>query len=301
MHARLVATATGFDSEHLTPDKQMIFSIMMAVGQAQRERNREARMSGKERASARGVYCAPPPFGYAKDEDGRLVPNEDADTVREIFRRRAAGDSFSDIARVVPITRSGVRKVVMNRAYVGEQSIPDRKRKGVPRVAAAYPGHPPLVTPAEWEAANAVEGRAPVHTGLGEATKLKGVVRCGVCGGVMHVLAYGKAKDRRTYACTNGGHGSMAASKIEPAVLWQLDQAVANRHPLIAAVIEGDTRYTDALVAVEDAQRALEEYRDDIKMQRVLGVKDFAAGLRRARRPSSSHGSRFARRLGPSA
>jgi DNA invertase Pin-like site-specific DNA recombinase len=277
--ARLVATASGFDSAHLTPDKQMVFSIMMAVGQAQRERNRDARMSAKERAAARGVYCAPAPFGYEKDEAGRLVANEDADIVRDIFKRRAAGAGFSEIARDLPMTRSGVRRVVMNRAYLGEQSIPDRKRKGEPKLAADYPGHPPLVTSAQWEAANAVQGLAPRHTGLGERTKLKGVVRCGVCGGIMHVLAYGKAKDKRTFACARG-HGSMAVSKIEPAVLYQLDLAVSNREPHIAAVIEGDTRYTDALIAVEDAQRTLAEYRDSLELQRELGVADFAAGLR---------------------
>jgi DNA invertase Pin-like site-specific DNA recombinase len=278
--ARLIATATGFDSEHLTPDKEMVFNFMMSVGQAQRKRNLDARMSAKERAAVRGVYCASAPFGYSKDEDGRLVPNDDADTVRDIFRRRAAGETWWSIARDTPLTRSGVRKVSMNRAYLGEQTIPDRKRKGEPQLAPNYPGHPPLVTAAEWEAANAVRGPAPNHTGLADKMKLKGLVRCGVCGGTMHVLAYGKNKDRRTYACTNGGHGSMSAAKVEPAVLWQLDQAVANREPHVAAVIEGDTRYGDALIAVEDAQRALVEYRDDVATQRILGMADWTAGLK---------------------
>jgi hypothetical protein len=45
-------------------------------------------------------------------------------------------------------------------------------------------------------------------------------------------------------------------------------------------VIEGDNRYADALAAVEDAQGALAEYRDDIEMQRLLGMRDFSEGLR---------------------
>jgi Recombinase len=194
----------------------MVFNMMVAVGQAQRKRNLDARMSAKERAAARGVYCAPAPFGYSKDEAGCLVLTDDAETVRDIFRRRTAGESFWSIARDTPLTRSGVRKVVMNRAYLGEQTIPDRKRKGEPQLAPNYPGHPPIVTATEWEAANALRGPAPSHTGLADRMKLKGLVHCGVCGGRMHVLAYGKKKDRRTYACTNGGHGSMSAAKVSP-------------------------------------------------------------------------------------
>ncbi len=84
----------------------------------------------------------------------------------------------------------------MNRAYVGEQRIPDPAKKGDPRVIPK--SHQPLVTEAEWEAANAVKGRAPTHNGLAAKTYLKGIVRCGICAGTMHVCAYGKARDKMT-------------------------------------------------------------------------------------------------------
>jgi hypothetical protein len=200
--------------------------------------------------------------------------------VREIFRLRAEGIGFSDIARhVTVLTRSGIRRVVMNRAYVGEQRIPDLAKKGDPEVIPN--SHRPLVTEQEWEAANAVKGRAPTHTGLGAETYLKGLVRCGMCGSTMHVVAYGKKRDRMTYACTSGcGGTSMSVHKVEPAVLHLLDLAIAKRAPHVAAVIEGDNRYADALTAVEQAKRALAEYRDNIELQRVLGMADFAEGLR---------------------
>lgn len=278
--ARLVATATGFDSEHLNADSRMVFNIMMSIGQAERERARGNYMGGKLKAARRGVYCAIAPFGYDKGPDGGLVPNGDAVTVREIFRLRAEGHGFSDIARRIgsETTRSGIRKIILNRAYLGEQRVPDPDRKG--ELVVIQDCHSPLVTAAEWESANVVKRPGPKHTGLGETTQLKGLVRCGVCGGTMHVLAYGKAKDKRTYACTNGGHGSMSFSKVEPAVFYQLDLAIGNREPHVAAVIEGDTRYTDALLAVEDAQVALAEFRDSVELQRELGMKGFAAGLR---------------------
>lgn len=52
--ARLVATATGFGSRELNSQSRMVFNIMMAVGQAQCERNLEARKRGKERFVERG-------------------------------------------------------------------------------------------------------------------------------------------------------------------------------------------------------------------------------------------------------
>lgn len=283
--ARLIATASGFDSENITPDKMMLFNVMMSVGQAQRERNRDARMSGKERFVARGGWAGVPPFGYDKDEDGRLVPNEDAETVREIFRLRAEGVGFTDIARRIgTVSRSGVRKIVMNRSYRGEQRLPSRTGTGQPQPAKNYPGHPDLVSEPEWQAANAVKGAAPKHTGLAEATQLYGIVRCGNpdCGKRMFVLAYGKNRDRRTYACTSCGKASMSVTKVENAVIAQLDKAMLgrNKDPHVVAVLEGDTRYDDALAAVEQAQADLVAYRDSLDIQRELGPAQFAAGLK---------------------
>lgn len=193
--ARLVATWTGFDSKNLTPEGQMVFNMLMAVGQAERERNRLRRIVGKENAASRGVWCSSVPVGYDRDDDGRLVPSDDAAVVREIFRRRARGEGFSEIAASLPevtvtvtrmrmrerkrLTRSGVRRVVLNRAYLGEQRIPVKERRGEPKVLRD--NHPSLVTETEWEAANAVKGRAPVRRGLGEQVLLKGLPRCGSC------------------------------------------------------------------------------------------------------------------------
>jgi DNA invertase Pin-like site-specific DNA recombinase len=296
--ARLIATATGFDSEHLTPDKEMVFNIMMSVGQAQRKRNLEARMRGKARAAARGVHCAPrPPFGYDRVHDAgidgkKLVPNEHADVLREIFRLRADGLGFKQIAdrvsatkktdRDVTITHSGVRKVIRNRSYLGEQRVPDPDRKGELKVFRDV--HPPLITENQWEAANAVEGKAPTHNGASKEARLHGIVRCGECGKRMSVQRYGKAekpgkaerpeiKDRPhlTYACTTHGcrKASLSARKLEPDVLQMLDTAILNREPHVAAVIEGDDRYQCALDAVEGARTELETYRAEVKVSDV--------------------------------
>jgi hypothetical protein len=275
-----VAVADGLDSSR--DGSKLQFQMMLAFAEQVYDRNRASCIAGKERAVARGVYGAPAPFGYERDENGRLIPNEHADTVRRIFHLRAKGIGFSEIGRQIggALTRSGIRRVVMNRAYVGEQRIPDPDRKGDPKIIRD--SHRPPVTEAEWESANAVRGRAPVHTGLASETQLKGIVRCGLCGSTMHVLSYGKQRDLRTYASTSShcGGTSMSVSKVEPAVKNMLSIAIAERAPHVAAVIEGDNRYGDALGAVESAQQALAEYRDSIDIQRALGTVDYAAGLR---------------------
>jgi site-specific DNA recombinase len=160
--ARLVATWTGFDSQHLTPESKMQFNIMMSIGQAERERNLLRRIRGKEAFVKAGGWAGVAPFGYDKDDNGRLIPNDDADLVRELFRLRADGLGFNEIHRRIDgkVSRSGIRKVIANRSYLGEQRIPNPKRRGEPQVASNYPGHPPLVTTDEWEAANAIGGAA---------------------------------------------------------------------------------------------------------------------------------------------
>src|SRR5712691_8924341 len=67
--ARLKATWSGFDSANLTPESRMVFDIMMAIGKAERARNRAARVSGSRRAAKNGYYLASKaPLGYTWSE-----------------------------------------------------------------------------------------------------------------------------------------------------------------------------------------------------------------------------------------
>jgi DNA invertase Pin-like site-specific DNA recombinase len=280
--ARLVATATGFDSANLNSNSEMLFNIMLSVAQAERQRNLEARMHGKARFAERGGYAATPPFGYDRIE-GRLVRNGDAEVVRRIFALRAQGMGFSEIGRETGVERSHAFRIVKNRAYVGEQRVPDPDRRGELRV---YQGsHEPIVTPAEWEAANAVKGRAPIRTGLSASARLKGLVRCGVCGQTLSVQGAGGNRRKPTYACTRRGCGKVAMmmAKVEPAVFAAVHQAVEVDEPHVAAVLAGDDRYQRALEAVEQAQQSLAEYRDNVELQQILGIRDFTVGLRARR------------------
>jgi hypothetical protein len=165
------------------------------------------------------VWCCAVPVGYDRDEDGRLVPNDDADVIRRILTLRAEGVGFSEIAGQLPevlvthtkkrmrvrtrLTRSSVRRVVMNNAYRGSQRIPVKERQGEPRVLEN--NHPRLVTDDQWEAANAIRGNAPIRRGLSASVSLKGLVRCGICGRSMAVSPTGdRGRDSPTRAHVRG-------------------------------------------------------------------------------------------------
>jgi hypothetical protein len=101
----------------------------------------------------------------------------------------------------------------------------------------------------------------------------------------MSILSYGKNRDKITYACTRRlcGSASMAVEKVERAVAGMVYDAIMENEPHVAATLADDDRYERALVSVEQAQLALAEYRDDIELQRLLGIRDFAAGLQARR------------------
>jgi len=179
-------------------------------------------------------------------------------------------------------TKSGLRTMISNRTYLGEISVQNGK-KGQPRVISNY--HPPIVTPQLFETANAVKGAFhPRDRSLTDQVRLRGLVWCATCGHRVKIGGYTAGGKRvANYVCTYGdcqAHAAMTATKLDRYVENLLVQAAVAKEPHLAAVIEGDSRYTDALTAVEEAQRLHDELRDDLEAQRVLGTKDWLAALK---------------------
>src|SRR5215203_395742 len=73
----------------------------------------------------------------------------------------------------------------------------------------------------------------------------------------------------------------MSVAKVEPAVDAQLSKAMLGRDkdPHVVAVLEGDTRYADALRVVEQAQAEINMWRDEVSVTDV-GVAGWKSGLR---------------------
>jgi hypothetical protein len=192
-----------------------MMTILLALAELEVARIREGWEHANRRAVERGVHPAPyPPTGYKRSTSGRLVPDSQAaSVVAEAFRRRARGDSYDTIARVLEqagvVTSRGnsrwtdktVFRMISNPAYTGEA------RYGQYRNPTA---HEPLVSRRLWISVQpGMPGRPPRPNAK---SLLAGLIRCASC---LHAMA--KAQTRvargrkkgmlRTAYCCRALHG----------------------------------------------------------------------------------------------
>jgi DNA invertase Pin-like site-specific DNA recombinase len=295
---RLVCTEDGIDSDR--PGDEMVFQLRTVIAEDYLRRVKANFQAGVERAVRKGVYLASkPPFGYRRrdavepeqDEEGGLVKNgsllvdeRERALVVELFERRAAGANVGELTRFlqaegVAITKSGVRSVLKNRAYLGEMRV-QNGRAGQPSVIKDH--HTPILTEHQWEAAQVKHAFSP-RTGASQTALLRGLVYCASCGRRCKISLYGPPHKRKpTYSCTYEkcrAHAGMVAAKLDGYVDGLLWQAILGHEPHVEAVILGDLRYTDALLAVDQARHDFEEFRDSVELQRELGIGGFAQAL----------------------
>ncbi|HTV10341.1 MAG TPA: recombinase family protein [Acidimicrobiales bacterium] len=170
---------------------RMFYNILGTFAQFFREQLAENVKMGSERAVREGKWINRPKTGYSL-QDGLLVPNDDADRVREIFRLRAQNMSYRSIEDRVGIKVSTVCTILRSRIYLGE----------VLHKGHWYPGvHEPLVTAEEWAAAN----RGFVRGVRRGRDLLSGRVLCGLCKHRMPIDQNGEG--RVLYRCRHRGQG----------------------------------------------------------------------------------------------
>jgi DNA invertase Pin-like site-specific DNA recombinase len=293
---RLVAPDSGFDSKHLNAESRMVYNILSAVAEAVRERNLENRKQGIRRAADRGVYLASnPPGGYDRREGKLSMQSKAKKLVREAYRRRADGQTFAGIAEwlrgagadvetvdewqpsrnrpdgkrktfrpFAAITENGARQMLSNRAYLGEVVIPGEPE---PRTGGAWA----ILTHAEWERAQAAGGHGKFRNNgkWSSQTRLHGLVYCRNG----HRLKSGAIRTGKestaAYLCTHPDcdqRAAIGAQRLDDFVEFLLMQAATAHEPHIAAVLEGDSRYSDALAAVEAARLELEAFVTEVKI-----------------------------------
>src|SRR6184192_541364 len=97
--ARLVSVEDNFDGS--TPMGRFAIGILTLIAELELERIKESWATAVSRAVGRGVHISPwTPTGYRRDDAGRLLRDEPAASlVAEAFRHRAAGGSWTDLAR----------------------------------------------------------------------------------------------------------------------------------------------------------------------------------------------------------
>ncbi len=241
-----------------------------------------------------GRWVGPVPLGYTRDENGSLIPSEDAEAVRQIFQMYVTGHySYTDIADRLNAQgwrarewrtgkrhlfgRESVRWILKNRAYIGFVSSGGKEYTGK---------HEALITQELWRATHAIrEGRTvkggKVVTQRGGGV-LSGILFCFRCGKPMW---YHSSGSTMYYRCAGRDHRTCDApmtrvDRIEEGVLdvfrmlrlprdWQQEvvrraqallQDQGNAPQIDRAAVEEQLRrlglvYADGLIGADEYQR----------------------------------------------
>lgn len=193
-----ISVSESFDTS--TPYGRAIVGFLAVFAQLEREQIKERMSMGKDARAQKGLYhgsrFSPIGFDYA---DSRLVPNEDADLVREAFRLSASGMPTKRI--VLSLNERGathrygswnvptMRKLLSSRLYIGEIS-----HNGV-----WYKGEHPAIVPEDifYGAQDTLAFRREQsfshnRTPSKATSYLGGLLVCGHCG-----AKYGKRTAKR--------------------------------------------------------------------------------------------------------
>jgi site-specific DNA recombinase len=275
--AVLVSVADNIDLS--TPVGKAFLRILLVFAELERDRISESWKVATSSAVDRGIHIAKfTPVGYCKMPDKRLQPGPEASAIHEAFTMRAAHASRTEIARRLNETAprpNGSRwtppmvdRIIRNRVYMGHAYRAGRVNTGA---------HPPIVTVAEWHAANAAPVRAAARGK--KPNLLGGIARCAAC---RYVLAPGKSRfggtgeDVLGYRC-RGTHtagvcpepASINARKLERHVeaVWRTQ--MAREGFLVQLDSETLQAASDALTAAEGE---LATFASDVTARGILGA-----------------------------
>ncbi len=259
---RVVESATEGDQSKLTRN------IMLAIAEDELDRLTETWGEAQRRAVKRGVWIAPAPLGYVRDKDGLLELHEATwRIVREAFRI-AASDGLHSAAeylkRELPDKRwrtADVRRVLSNRAYLGEHHSPDGD------------AHPAVVDLEMWTAAQ-TEPQARRSNG---DYPLSGIATCQCGSPLVGALQSVHGRRYRRMRCSNPacrGGSSISADKLETYVRETLAGRLGDRRFRVRLAPAG---VDEARETVEMAETALRAY---LGMGDIVDAGAFRAGAR---------------------
>jgi site-specific DNA recombinase len=205
-HVAIKSATEPFDTS--TPIGTFVFQLLGSIAELEKATITERMTLGRDRVARQGKWTGGPiPFGFDLDAEARLVPSErlvdavnktEADIVREVFERIAAGSSaVLEAKRLqalgIPCARrwasgkelvcSGVWQadrvahMIRNPAYKGCH-VMQTKAGPVERPTVS------LVSAEVWERANAqlTRNRLMATRNAKHQYLLRGLVRCGICG-----------------------------------------------------------------------------------------------------------------------
>jgi len=239
---RIIVVREGIDTS--TRAGRLQRNLLLSIAEDEREGHAERFDELKRWATEQGIWQKrQTPRGYSKGADRRLVPNADADQVRDAFVEFAEmGASIRSLGRTLGMTTAGVRALLRNRVYLGELHS-----GGYVNPSA----HPPIVEAEVFEAAQlALDSRArPTRSG-GPTALLAGLARCTGCGRVM-------SRSGHVYVCHRqfGNAGKCPAPVAITAANIDAHVALIARAELASLNVKGESGYSIER-AREELQRA---------------------------------------------
>jgi DNA invertase Pin-like site-specific DNA recombinase len=285
--AVFVSVAEGIDPS--TSAGKMMRNLLLVLAEFELDRIRDNWHAAVSNAIIeRGIQPTVAPFGYRKDDHKRFVVDPDnGPFVREIFRRRLAGQTWAAIARWLNAegvnpgrsaqwTGNTVKQLTRREVYTGAIA------KGAIRNENA---HEALVTKADFlmvREAFAKTGDAPSET----RHVLNGIIRCAGCSRLMSGRGYKQKGQPRViqYQCQvnhTAGTCPAPANVNDSVILPYVEQAFFDHIGDVAA--ESRVESVELMQALDEqsaAEAALTEYRDDLSLQELLGMASFKDGLK---------------------
>lgn len=159
----------------LSEGGELLMTLYAAFGQAESEANRVGTKMAIQRKLEKGesVSQVQRIFGYSKNEDGQIVPDENAKWVVKIYEMAVEGFSISQITNYLncegirtqkgkKFCRESVRRILKNEEYKGDfvqmKHFVDEHRKllknhGEKQMYYFHENHLPIVTNELWNAA----------------------------------------------------------------------------------------------------------------------------------------------------
>ena len=211
--------------------------------------------------------------GYDTDEDGRLVPNEQAPIVEEAFGMRARGATIAAVReylRANGVARSyhGTTTLLKSRVVLGEIHFGAHTRNPA--------AHPAIVDRDTWQTVQ----RATVSRGRrAKSERLLarlGVLRCGTCGARM-VVGTANRSSYWIYRCPPTGdcqqRVTISAEIAEKKVIEKVRAAIADdegRASAEANVRDAEAALDAAEIALKNAIRSLAVVADEPETQSRL-------------------------------
>lgn len=274
----------GADVATSTPAGRLVASMLGAVAVGEVETMGLRLSEAYEQRAKKGTHVARQRvFGFMP---GNIEHNpEEAEVVREMFARVAAGESISATCRAInergivstkgnPFSRQSLMKIITNPRYVGRCEYHKIRKDAKGRQVAR---EKQFETEGTWEPIVEREVFDRVAAIVGDPRRrhervtvkhlLTGVTHCGECG--LGTSCTTMMTGRRLYRCPSGKHFGRTADIIDDAIV---DLVIERLATASAAVVQGGQPHDPEVEIV-----TLEERRKQLGVMFADGILDAEA------------------------